>query len=173
MRSILLLILSIFFLPLHAQTKAERKKKQKVLDTSSVAPLISGKHYQNDLRIDTIDFKGKITVLDFWYTSCAPCLKAIPQVEKLKEKYGDRIVVYGINTTDNNEKGIKDLPVFLQKHPISYPIILTGRSIPDSYLVEVWPTFYVIDQNGKIYYGTYGLSDNLFERLSRSIEELL
>lgn len=39
------------------------------------------------------DFKDKLVILDFWSTSCAPCLAALPKLDSLQKKFGDRLLI--------------------------------------------------------------------------------
>jgi thiol-disulfide isomerase/thioredoxin len=39
------------------------------------------------------DFKGKYVLLDFWSTSCGPCIAAIPSMKKFKERHPDMVIV--------------------------------------------------------------------------------
>jgi thiol-disulfide isomerase/thioredoxin len=41
--------------------------------------------------------KGRIYVLDFWGTKCAPCIKAFPELSDIADRYRDRVTVIGIS----------------------------------------------------------------------------
>lgn len=43
------------------------------------------------------ELKGKHILLDFWSRGCGPCLKSIPEIEKVKEMFGDRLSVVGVS----------------------------------------------------------------------------
>ncbi len=47
------------------------------------------------------DFKGKLIILDFWATSCSPCIEGFPKMEKLQEKFGDKIQIILVNPYEN------------------------------------------------------------------------
>lgn len=68
-----------------AQFENVRKQNAKVLRgtpmTSFVAQDIDGKSYQSD------DFKGKLLVIDFWFTGCVPCRAEMPYLDRLSLKY--------------------------------------------------------------------------------------
>src|SRR5690554_6504369 len=68
----------------------------KLLENGIPAPKIKGKIYPN--YKDEITWKSdKILVIDFWYTTCMPCIKAIPHLNKLQANYKDYIEVVGVN----------------------------------------------------------------------------
>jgi len=122
------------------------------------APEIAGRNYDDQLKNDKVNFKGKITLLDFWYMNCLPCIKTIAMIEKLIPKY-PMLQTIGVNTVDTTEAQIAKVGNFKKKNNMSYPIFLVNHAIIDSYKVEVWPSLYLIDGNGKIIYSQLGIND--------------
>src|SRR5882724_10937537 len=41
--------------------------------------------------------KGKFILIDFWATWCSPCRKAIPELNEISHKFGDKLAVIGIS----------------------------------------------------------------------------
>ena len=53
------------------------------------------------------DRKGKFVLVDFWATWCPPCRKAIPELNALHKKFGDKLVVIGLS--DEPEAKVKGM----------------------------------------------------------------
>lgn len=63
---------------------------------------------------------GQPIVINFWATWCAPCVREMPDLERLQQQHpGVRMVGIGIDSADN-------IRAFLQKIPVTYPILLAG-----------------------------------------------
>lgn len=153
--------------------EVQREKSELKLDTNSKMPLISGKFYNNG-QIDTINYAGKVTLLDFWYMSCMPCIKAIGEIDKLKKKYQNTTLqIFGINSKDNKPERLKKLPHFLQYNPIGYDILFVDDSVVKQFQIKSWPTFIIVDQYGKLRYQTVGYSEDLADELGKKIDWLL
>jgi len=67
-------------------------------------------------------FKGKVTVINFWYASCTPCIAETPGLNAIIEKYGTEKVNYlGISTSDDNE--VKE---FVEKYEWKFEQVHNG-----------------------------------------------
>lgn len=116
--------------------------------------------------------RGKVVVLDFWATWCAPCIKAMPGVQKLHERFKDKpVVVFGVNAGEVSRNA--DPAAFMKKHGFTYGLLLDGEKVSRAYRVVGIPTFYVIGPGGKILYAVSGYSLTVEEGLARLIESVL
>ena len=112
---------------------------------------------------------GKITVLNFWFIECKPCVMEMPDLNKLVEMYKDKDVVFlGIAT--NNETRLKE---FLTKNDFKYKIVANGMKTATDYGVQAYPTHIIIDQESKIAYSSVGVGPETIENLKKTINELL
>ena len=97
--------------------------------------------------IELTDYQGKVVLLNFWATLCAPCLKEMPDLEELWHDTDGEVVVLAISMGET-EKRIRK---FLEKHPFSFPIIAdTNMKIVQLYGVKNLPITYLVDPDGAI-----------------------
>lgn len=99
------------------------------------------------------DFRGKVTVVNFWYSSCAPCRAEAPILQSLYKKYQDQGVAFiGINTADQADTAIS----FEKAHQVSYPSVLdvdsgTARlAFHGAVSASTVPVTFVLDSRGRI-----------------------
>lgn len=125
----------------------------------------------NGNLLSSDSLKGKVFVLNFWATSCAPCIAEMPELNNLVEKMKGKEVVFIapiINITDaNKEKLIND---FLPKHPFKYQIVLVNQ---DDYSVTGFPTNLIIDQNLKVVEKLVGGNPENIKKLEQKINEII
>src|SRR5690554_344284 len=144
----------------------------KLLENGTVAPEIKGKIYPN--YKDEITLKSdKILIIDFWYTTCMPCIKAIPHLNKLRENYKNHIEVVGVNPFEGKESQKEKIETFLKREPIDYPILFVDHTITEEYNVKVYPSLYIIGKDGKVKFSKLGTSDNLYEELEAELKKII
>jgi len=98
------------------------------------------------------ELKGKTVVLEFWDTTCAPCVAAIPHMNDLYARFKDKPVIFIAVTGEGAER----VSPFLKEHPISGWIGLDEeRSSFDAFGVRGTPSAIIIDAKGNIAARTY------------------
>lgn len=134
-------------------------------------PELTGTRHSDGTEISLSDYNGKLIVLDFWYMDCFPCIKAIPHLNDLLRKYKDQgLVVIGANPTDNNKKNLKRMPNFLEHNSIDYPIMFIEKENTKDFKVFAYPSFYLIDKQGKIIYSETGFGENAMGKIDSLIQ---
>ena len=114
-------------------------------------------------------YRGKVVVLDFWYRGCGWCIKAMPQINALAERFADRpVAVLGMNT-DRDEA---DAKFVAEAMGLKYAT-LRAEGIPERYGVQGFPTLILIDPEGTVRDVHVGYSSTLQAEVSRAIEGLL
>lgn len=111
---------------------------------------------------------GKIIVVNLWATWCPPCVAEMPSLQKLYDKYGDRIAFYFVS----NEK-VELLNRFLSVKGYSFPVYIPGSEYPKEFNSGSLPTTYVIDQNGKIIMEEVGAHDWFSKSFQERIDAML
>lgn len=97
------------------------------------------------------NYKGQVTVINFWATWCPPCVEEIPSLNRLKEKMkGLPFELISINYAED-KKTIID---FMKKIKVDFPVLLDqDGSFAKKWNVITYPSTFIIDKNGKIQYG--------------------
>jgi cytochrome c biogenesis protein CcmG/thiol:disulfide interchange protein DsbE len=103
------------------------------------------------------DYRGKVVLLNFWYTGCAPCREETPALEAAYQKLSPQgLEIIGMNVRANERRGADgdaDIRRFVEDHGVTYPIALDSDSQSGrDYQVYVLPTSLMIDREGKIRY---------------------
>ncbi len=117
------------------------------------------------------DYRGKVVLLDYWYRGCGWCMRAMPQVKEVAEKYKDKgVVVLGMNTDEN----VSDAKFVVDAMKLNYPV-LRAKDLVETYKVNSFgfPTLIVIDQTGVVKAMHIGYSPTLKDDLSKIIDGLL
>ena len=100
-----------------------------------------------DRTVSLHDLHGKVVVLNFWATWCAPCVEEMPSLVALQKDMGDKVTVLAVST-DVDEKAYKQ---FIRDHHID---LLTVRDAANKsnalYGTFKFPETYIIDKDGKI-----------------------
>ncbi len=143
-----------------AEDEKNREKTEKVLDSGTKAYPFLAYHYQKQKTVNFSDYKGKVILLDFWYTSCGPCIKAIPEINNLYNKFKNNgFIALGVNSKDDYKKE-KKLKKFFEYNKMDYPVLFVDHSVDSTYKVRAYPTFYLIDKKGKIVFSQVGIRMN-------------
>ena len=161
--------------PLERAADSEISRIEKLLHIGDKAPIFSGKQYSTGKKFSLADYIGKkIIILDFWYTHCPPCVRAMPYLSDLYKEYGEKeLIVLGLNSVDNQPRSMDNLNSFLSKRDISYPVILTNPSVDIMYKINGYPTMYIIDLDGNIAFVEMGFDKESFETLKAKVNEMV
>ena len=95
------------------------------------------------------DFRGKVVILNFSATWCAPCRLEIPYLIELQKRYGDRgLAVIGVSLDEQGPDVVKE---FVKQLGVNYPIVIGNEKITEAYGgIEGIPTTFVIDRQGRV-----------------------
>ena len=116
---------------------------------------------------------GKIVLLDFWTYCCIIGMHVLPDLKKLEEKYPDELVVIGVHAAKfTNEKETANIRQAILRYDITHPVVndLDGL-VRRQYGVRAWPSFVLIDPEGKIVGRQSG--ERIYELFDRYIDGLV
>lgn len=89
------------------------------------------------------DLKGKVLVLNFWFTTCSPCIAEMPALNRLVTEYKDSNVVFIAFSTDDS----LTIKKFLQKNEFNYNIVSSTYDMRDKFFVpKGYPRNMVFDK---------------------------
>jgi len=99
-----------------------------------------------DRKVTLSDFHGKVVLLNFWASWCAPCVEEMPSLVQLQERFQDKgITVLGISVDVDGDAYHK----FLKDYKIDFPTVRDpDQKTSNLYGTFKWPETYVIDRNG-------------------------
>lgn len=114
---------------------------------------------------------GKVVIVNFWATWCGPCLKEIPDLSRVYDKYKDQgLVVLGVLAKDDPDN--QSLLNFQSDNMMSYPVVRATRAIYGSYGdPRELPTTYIYDRRGKLVHRPRGMVHA--DQLANLVEPLL
>jgi len=123
----------------------------------------------NGNKLSADGLRGKTVVLNFWHTSCIPCIAEMPLLNELVKQYKEKNVVF-ISSTPNSPEELKG---FLTKVPFQYTHVpaTEPRSIFDPF--PGWPIHIVMDGEGTIKFHAIGKQKDIEQKLMKAIDESL
>jgi peroxiredoxin len=104
---------------------------------------IKGKRYINS------DLRGKVLVINFWFKACAPCVAEMPSLNKLRNEFKDKNVLF-IGFSSDTDQTLKS--AYLNPEKFLFEIVPNSREIEEKFFFygAGYPTTYIVDQNGRI-----------------------
>lgn len=94
------------------------------------------------------DVKGKVVVVDFWASWCAPCKASFPALQRLHDRFHKRgVEVVAINVDTKREA----MRRFLEEHPVSFTVVRDATSrVVEMVAPEAMPTSLIVDRQGRV-----------------------
>jgi hypothetical protein len=128
------------------------------------------------------DRRGRLTLLDFWYHNCGPCLQSIPHLVELQrdfEPYGLEVVSIACETGTVEEQR-RQVRALRGRYGINYRTLLSGGGaghcpVMEQFQVDYFPLLVLIELDGTILWRSTrdGMDDREYYKLHKTISERL
>jgi thiol-disulfide isomerase/thioredoxin len=121
--------------------------------------------------ISSRDWKGKVTIINFWATWCPPCRAEIPDLIKLQDQYRDHLQIIGVST---DEAPVSVVAEFAAEFKMNYPIVMATPEIHRAFPgVFALPTSFIVDPELRTVQKHVGfVSPKLVEQETRVLAKL-
>lgn len=137
------------------KTTSDSSKKNNTETTSPFSNL-SGKDFNGNPVDESLFSKNAVTVVNFWFNSCKPCVAELSKLNELNEairSMGGEVVVINTETFNGNKTAIKEASAILESQGAKYRnLSVDSSSNADKYASDImaFPTTILVDRNGNI-----------------------
>ena len=152
--------LSWYFSSYKNEYQLDKKEKLTLIETGKTSPNFNLASYGTSGQVSLDQYKGKLVLLEFWITHCGFCIAAVPKLNDISQRYGQKgLQVVAINMYDP----AATIDFFKNKNKPEYLIVTNGDSIAKEFGVEGYPAIVLVDKNGKVVYSSSGLFEKELE----------
>lgn len=155
-------------------TREDREaKREKILARREKEPKRMPPFRMVTLAGDTVrseDLAGKVLVVNFWGTWCTPCVKELPELQLLSERYADSddVAVLTVACKDRSPEYLRE---WMTERGYDYPV-LWNDGYARSSGVRGYPTTWFVGRDGTIVYEVLGTTTRLLEEFGWRAEAL-
>ena len=115
--------------------------------------------------------RGRVVLVNFWATWCAPCRQEMPHLSKLYDKYGSSgFVLLGVNVDDDTKNAVELATKLGLKFPVSLD---SDKKVSRLYDLSAMPSTVLIDREGKVRFVHRGYKEGYENTSDQQIRGLL
>ena len=165
-----------------AASESSDSSSSKSDESTGVFQGFKGKDLDGNDVDDSLFAKNKVTVVNFWFSGCKPCVGELSKLNELNEtlkEMGGEVVGINTDTLDNNEAGIKEAKEILKAQGASYKnLTFDSNSTVGKYAgnIMAFPTTVLVDKDGNIVGEPFmgGIDDQSnYDQLMKQIQSVL
>lgn len=172
---------------LESESRAVSQARMPLLEIPRAAPRPApawrNKSWLNSDKPLTLESqRGRVVLLNFWVFTCYNCTNTVPSLVDLDHKYRDQgLTIIGVHTPEfppySGEHDKANVQRALERYHIEYPVAQDNDTKTwDLYGIRFWPSFVLIDKQGRIRYegaGEFHVGDEHYQYWEGKINELL
>ena len=109
-----------------------------------------------------VEVDGKVLLVEFWATWCAPCRKSIPHLNELAKHFGDDIAIIGVSSEEASK-----VRLFISKTPMNYGVAIDAkRTMQKAIACTSIPFVMVVSSDGIVRWqgNPIGLTKNIVQQ---------
>ena len=117
------------------------------------APELNVSAWYNSDPLMLASLRGKVVVIDFWTYSCINCLRTLPHMKQIWNRYKDQgLVLIGVHSPEFEfEKDPGNVEAAIKRHGLEYPIAVDNDfQTFGAFHNKYWPAQYFIDKEGDV-----------------------
>ena len=141
---------------------------------ASLAPEISNGLWINSEPLTLRSLHGRVVLIEFWTFACYNCQNTLPSLKKWDAQYRNQgLTIIGVHTPELDfERDIDQLRREVAALGIKYPVVTDqDYSTWKAYRVEAWPTFFLLDKQGRVRWSHVG--EGYYDETEQVIKKLL
>jgi thiol-disulfide isomerase/thioredoxin len=131
------------------------------------APDFNLPQFGSNSQVSLNQYKGKVTLLEFWIANCGFCIGAVPRLNAIAQNFRDKNFEF---VSINNYDSAKTIDLFKNNNKPEYRILNGEEKLAASYGVSSFPSFVLVGKDGRVIYSKAGLYDEeLLNAISNSL----
>lgn len=146
----------------------------RIAEQPEMALLARPNAWINSPPLTASQLRGKVVLVDFWTYTCINWRRTLPYLRAWHDKYrGQGLVVIGIHTPEFPfERDLSNVRQAVKDMRIDYPVVTDNdETIWRAFHNQLWPTFYLIDPEGRIKYQLSG--ERSYDRAETIVRKML
>lgn len=122
-------------------------------------------------QVSIASLRGRVVIVDFWASWCAPCREEMPVLNSLHQRYGSRgLSIVGVS----QDRNVANARSFVAQHRVAFPVVHdASQAVARRYQPPRMPSSYVIDRNGVVRHVHAGFRAADAAALEREVSALL
>lgn len=138
-------------MPAASETRTIELLRDRVPVPSFSAPDLHGRMVSSD------EWRGKVILVNFWATWCAPCRAEIPELVALQDKYRDQLQIVGVAVDEGSVEAVEG---FVAEHKINYPVVMETPELQALFPgVLGLPATFLLDRDARLAQTHLGILD--------------